>query len=438
VLCFAVLGFLILGGFTAKGWRRVNELERFIEYTYQRSFIELATGIGAVDTALQKGLYATSPVMVAQLASEISHEAAAAQALLSQLPFRTGSMEKTSQFLTQVSDYSAALSRRAAAGRKLEAEETENLRTLASSARSIALELGDLQAMISAQKRSVGEIIMAENPGGGSWVYESFSEMESSVQNLPSLVYDGPFSAHLDKKTARATKGLEDIDVKEALEKAHSVLQLKSGQLSFAREVEGKIPAYCFTGHLNGGEISVDITKAGGLPLGMTNTRVQQGAKLDTDACKKKAEEFLKRCGYGNMTASYWIDTGEALLINYAYQQDGVVCYPDLVKVGVARDNGEIVQFEARGYILNHTEKRDLPAPAVDAETAKAALTPDLTLKSDRLCIIPSPGEYERFCYELTCESKDGTHVLVYVGTETGIEEKILILIEDENGTLAV
>lgn len=442
VLSFCVAGFLVLGGFTAVGWQKAHTLERFIEYSYQRSFIELVTNVESVDTTLQKGLYATSPTMVAQLSGDITRQASAAQAVMAQLPFTTGAIDNTASFLTRVSDYAAAIGRKAAAGQTPETEEMENLKALSAAAHSIALELAELQGIINEQQYRIGAIAEAEALSGEQGGYPSFQStfrnMENSFKDLPTLIYDGPFSVHLEQKTPKAIENQQEIGMESAMEKARSILELDEGILSFERENEGKIPSYTFTGHLNGGEISIDITKAGGLPLSMMDTRSQNSASVSVEEAVKKAEEFLSRCGYNNMTTSYWIDTGSALLVNFAYTQNDVVCYPDLIKVGIARDSGEVVQFEAKGFIMNHVENRSFSAPGIDLESAKQSLTPDLTFESDKLCIIPSPGEEERFCHELTCITQDGTHVLIYVNAGTGLEEHILILIEDENGTLAV
>jgi hypothetical protein len=42
------------------------------------------------------------------------------------------------------------------------------------------------------------------------------------------------------------------------------------------------------------------------------------------------------------------------------------------------------------------------------------------------------------FCHEFKCEAEDGRHYITYVNAENGRVERILILIESENGTLAM
>ncbi|MCL2031535.1 MAG: germination protein YpeB [Oscillospiraceae bacterium] len=444
-LCFAVAGVLTLGGFTAAGWKKAGKLERFLEYSYQQGFIELVTGVQTVDTTLRKSLYATGPAMTARLAGEVSREAAAAQAVMGRLPFADGIIENTAVFLARVSDYTSGLSRRAAAGQAAGREEMETLRALSETARALSAELGALQEIIHEQQMRVGAIALAGadaerrdgREGGWSAFRDGFRGMENCFEDLPALIYDGPFSAHLEQTAPRALEGLPEVGAESALHRALSLLDLQEGQLTLCRETNGKIPSYSFTGHLNGGEITVDITRRGGLPLAMVDTRTPGGAALGPEECVQRASEFLRRGGYESMTETCRYDSGGVLLVSFAFEGNGVVVYPDLIKVGVARDTGEIVQFEATGYIMNHLANRSEPSAAVSAEQARDVLAPGLTPERSRLCILPSPGGHDRLCHELTCLTPDGSRVLVYVCAGTGLEEKILILIEDENGTLA-
>ena len=59
-----------------------------------------------------------------------------------------------------------------------------------------------------------------------------------------------------------------------------------------------------------------------------------------------------------------------------------------------------------------------------------------LTVLSHRLALIPTEGEYELLCHEFRCETEDGQHILLYFDAVTGAQKRILLLLEDESGTL--
>ena len=125
------------------------------------------------------------------------------------------------------------------------------------------------------------------------------------------------------------------------------------------------------------------------------------------------------------------------LTISFCATQDNVTLYPDLVKVTVALDDGGVIGFEARGYLMSH-HTRTLNEPAISEEDARAAVDDSLTILSSGLAVIPTSGQYELLCREFICQTPDGMHVIVYINAETGIEENLLMLIENENGTLAL
>lgn len=141
--------------------------------------------------------------------------------------------------------------------------------------------------------------------------------------------------------------------------------------------------------------------------------------------------------GFDSMTESYYQEEDCILTINFAWEQEGTICYPDLVKVSVALDDGSITGFEAKGYLMNH-QTRTIDAPAVTEEAALSGIPDTVEVLSIRYAVIPTDGQYERACWEVKCETEDGRHIIYYLNGETGAEEKIYLLIEDESGTLVV
>ena len=171
--------------------------------------------------------------------------------------------------------------------------------------------------------------------------------------------------------------------------------------------------------------------------LSALSSRLPGRAKLSEAEALAEAENFLLQQRIPDMTETYHMIQGGVLTVNYEYEQDGVLCYPDLIKIGISMDNGAVVSYDARGY-LNCHRQRELPAPEISEGNARAQVTPALKIEKSRLALIPSPGGEERLCYEFSCLAEDGGRFLVYVNAATGAQEKILILLEDESGTLTI
>ena len=161
------------------------------------------------------------------------------------------------------------------------------------------------------------------------------------------------------------------------------------------------------------------------------------GRTIDLALAKQSARDMLDALGYANMESSYHEISGNVCIFHFSAFQNGVVCYTDLVKVGVALDSGRVVQLDARGYLMNH-HNRSLPTLGLTQQQAAQQLSPLLQAESCRLALIPSAGQQERLCYEFLCRGRQDRLVLVYLNAATGVQEDLLLLQIGENGTLTV
>ena len=110
--------------------------------------------------------------------------------------------------------------------------------------------------------------------------------------------------------------------------------------------------------------------------------------------------------------------------------------YPDLMKLKIALDNGQILGIETTGYLNSHYE-RSLPQVKISKEEVKQNLNKNLEIKNESLAVIPTEFQTEIFCWEFK-GTIDDTEFLVYINAETGKEEDILIIKNTPNGTLTM
>ncbi len=136
------------------------------------------------------------------------------------------------------------------------------------------------------------------------------------------------------------------------------------------------------------------------------------------------------------MKETYYLKQEGIVTINYAATQNNVVMYPDLIKVKVALDNGEVLGIETTGYLNNHTI-RDVSKVNITREEAKKSLNKDLDIQSEGLAVIPTEWQTEILCYEFKGKVED-REFLVYINADNGREEDILIITNTPNGTLTM
>ena len=437
LLSFCAAALLVMGGFTARAMGEAREDRRQLEAGWRRSFAALTSDAAQIRTALTKCLCSSSPGLVGSACAEISARAQEAQLNMGELPFSGLLLEKTSGFLGRLGDYSRVLAQGAYAALPGDPER-ETLEALSRAAESLDRSLTELQSQLEQGMISIRQL--AENPDRVEEAIPDLGsgmmEIEDAFPELPTLIYDGPYSDSVDQGEVRFLAGLPEVSEKEAIWAAVAFGGVSQGTVKSLGRAEGKLPCYLLSADRDGTELTFRVTVQGGRILDMVAAGETREARLAPEDAVEKAAAFLESRGYSGMQESYWRREGNTVLINFAPLQGGVLCYPDLIKVRIELEKGTVVGYDAEGYLLNHT-RRDLPAP-VSREEAAARVAPGLTIRSDRLAMIPTEGKGERYCREFLCDTPSGGKCLVYVDARTGEEAKVLLLLEDEDGTLTM
>ncbi len=440
---YAALGAGLIGallwGFNMQ--KDAKALETNVENSYNRAFSELTDYIDSIDIKLTKAQLAHTPAQLASISNDIFSEAAEAKSCLGQLPTSQVQLDNTSKFLSQVGDYTYVLSQSLINGEEISQEQYDTLAELNDFASSLKENLVKIQSDIYSGNIRLSELNerkrgnVAEADGGD--ILESLENVEKAFDEYPSLIYDGPFSEHIENRSAAMLEGAEEISEEEALKKAQEFLGDRGRGLEPSGQTENtQLAAYNFSAANGSEQISVSVTKRGGYILYFLDNLTVEGLSLSVADATEKALDFLESRGIYNMVSSYYDMSGNIATINFAYSQNGVVCYSDLIKVRVALDDGSIVGFESNGYLMNHAE-RELGTPALDEASAKACVSENLDVSCSGLALIPKDSLEEVLCYEFKGNFK-GKNFIIYINADNGREENILLLLESENGILTI
>lgn len=436
IVTFLLAGVLIVFGLLFQYRARAIEAENRLEVQYLRGMEDLSTYLGNVETTLMKVQVTASPDTLATLSSTLWRESGFAKECLSVLPISDLNLAGTYKYLSQVGEYAVSLSDRAADGETFTEEDLNTLKQLESYANEFHQEV--LAAQDAVQTGSLNllegsnELTEADAEAEAISFTDGFEELEQSLAGCPSLVYDGPFSDHLLQQTPRMTEHAEEVSVEEAQKKAAEACGVSEEELEAGSDELSTMPCYCFQSD----DGYAAVTKNGGYLCYFMKYRELGSQTLSVEECNKAAKEYLDTIGISSVRDTYYEISEGQIIFNFAHDEDGVLCYPDLVKVTVAMDNGEILRYDARGYLMNHQTREDLTA-TITEEEAREVLSPALTVKKVQMAVIPTDSGKELFCYEFQT-TVDDHNVYVYVNAKTGEEEKILLLYIDENGTLSL
>ena len=420
-------------------YKKQTEYRQASENSYNMAFYEVVDYVQNVEVFLAKSLITNSPESSAESLTNVWREANLALGYLTQLPINSHEIENTSKFLNQVSEYSYSLYRKNLKDEELTEEDMKNLKDLHQYSVELENTLNQLSADINDGRISWGELAEEGTVAFAQQVsnisQDSFDNLEQNFHEFSGLIYDGAFSEHITKAEKVGLTG-DNIDEETAKNKATELFNNQNiKEVTSYGKSEGDITSFDFGITFNDDTTaSVSISEKGGHVIYMNRNREVTAEVISQEEADQKAKEYLEQKGFGNMKETYYLKQSGIVTINYAYVQDDVIMYPDLIKVKVALDNGEILGIETTGYLNSHTERK-LEEPKVTVEEAKESLNKDLTIESEELAIIPTEWKTEVLCWEFE-GNVEGLDFIVYVNAETGKEEDILIITNTPNGTL--
>ena len=427
--------FVVLVATASIGAVQTRRYKTAYEESQQRALLELGEYMDHIESDLSKVIYTNTPPMLAKLSSSLWREATGAKSSLSQLPTSDLQMDNTYRFLSQVGEYAMSLNRKVADGGTISNSERETLEKLLGLSRSLCGQLATVSMHLDNGTLDLEQARDALSQGGEGIqtisLSQSFSDAEQALADYPTLIYDGPFSDHINQKSPAMLQGKSNITREEAAKIASKFSGIAANNLQEDADEDGNMASYGFFYDT----MSISITKAGGYLCYMLNSRFADEATLEAQDAISRAAAFLKEMGFENMKDSYYALNDGICVVNFAQMEGDAICYPDLIKVGVALDNGEIVSVDARGYLMNHKD-RVIPTPKITKGQAQQRLSPKLTVLSSRLAFIPTDAGGEVYCYEFRCKGQKEDEILVYINAQTGDEANILQLLHADGGML--
>lgn len=439
IILIILIGIIIALGYNLNKKNRESILAN--ENLYNQSLYELIYYMDNVQNYLAKSTISNSATHGAETLTNLWREANLAQTYLSMLPMQAQELENTEKFLNQVSDYSYSLSRKNIQGEKLSDEDLKKLEELHKYSMQINNVVNQISFDLNAGNMKWSDLTGEKNVSFAQQVSTDFNFADTLEENLheySGLIYDGAYSEHIvsaEKKGLKGDKISEEDAKKKAIEFVGENNIEEISSLGFSEKAA--VPAYTFTiKNKNQENITISISETGGSIVYMTSDREVGVENLTYEQANEKGKEFLKQKGFENMRQTYYLKNEGVITINYAYSQDEVLMYPDLIKLKVALDNGQILGIETTGYLNNHTQ-RDISKVKITKEQAKEKLNKNLNIQSEILAIIPTEWKTEKLCYEFKGKVEE-TEYLVYINAENGEEEEILIITNTPNGVLTM
>ncbi|HHY97419.1 MAG TPA: germination protein YpeB [Firmicutes bacterium] len=436
IIMVAALAIALLWGLREYSLRRYMEVQA--ENQYQRAFQELAFHLDSLQTEIGKALVATSTLQRARAFSDVWRHAYSAQASIGQLPIGPAPLVATEKFLGKVGVFTYAIAQKEIEGKPVSLQEQKTLRDLEKQASYLSDRITRLRDDLDRKGirwHQVGRALHVSTqvkperqpPEPVNPVSKGLKMVEDGMKRFPEPDYSGTLPP--EKVAPKALTG-PMIGPDDAVRIARDFLGAErvSGMTirvvstvstdpeTYRVEVR---PARGLPYRL----IMLDVSRRGGKVLWMLDDKAPMATKISMDDAVALGLRFLESRGYRNMKAVFREKLDNIALITYAYVQNGIVIYPDQVKLRIALDNGSVLGVEATGYLTFH-HTRTLPAPEVSSSQLAAKFSPEVEVVRVRPVVIMDDMGNEKLCYEFLIRL-DGRVYLSYIDAVTGQEHKV-------------
>lgn len=425
-LFYGVLTVTLAAAVLFSAWQavRLRRVSRALEDTYQSALAEAVDHMSGLNVKLEKLLLTPEGTV---LLSQISRQAGEAQSCLALLPLSHQALGEAIRFCARAGDYAQTLLKQ----KTLSARDQEQVENMAAQAALLWGQL-ELSRQQMADRRFWNENnVFYLDAQGEARPVEQLYDQEMAY---PTLIYDGAFS---DARHLGQPKGLPqgEITQEEANEIARAFVGDGARAAAAAPSAGGSIPAWGVQVETADVLLNVEVTRQGGKVLWMMPEHGSFEPLMTLEACREKAQAFLNERGFDHMTANHYQVYEGLATINFTAVQEGVILYPDQVKVQCRLDTGNVVGLEANNYWMNHT-RRDSLSPRLTEKEARDRASRNLSIIQTQLCLIPYLGG-EKLCWELTGTYHDSEYKL-YIDALTGEQRELLKIIPTDTGVLTV
>ena len=401
-----------------------------LENIYKKNYYELVDAVNTADMNISKLLASSSGDYQATMLQDLAQGAKEMQSSIASLPLSGDNISQIVRFVNQMSGYTQTLQKKVSEGGELTETDLDTLTQMHDALTEMKQFLNQMS-----EKMIYGySILQASSQTSGDYDEFSidFAQIKADDTDYPTMIYDGPFS---DSVVNQKIKGLSGNEISK--EDAYKVVDKyfkNIANLQYQGQTNGKFVTYNFTLlNTDNQKIYVQVTKTGGKILTVSGQVDSDVKNISNEQAEKIALDFAKGNGVEEPSVVWTDEIDAQKYFNIVPQENGVILYPDLVKVKIDLENGNVIGYDAMSYFTNHTD-RTLQSATISADTAKGTISSTFDIKNQRLVLAPLDFNRQVLCWEFECE-RDGATYYFYINANTGVEENILKVVKTNDSS---
>lgn len=432
-IAVGALGASTIGLATAYGLAQsaASEYSIQLENVYQKNLYDLVESVNNTETKLSKILAASEGGLQKKLLVEVSQNAELAENSISSLPISQNSLADSVKFINQMGGYTQTLADKLAQGGSLTKSDLKTLNELHESVSEMKTQINKFVKKVQKNYSILQQSLNLDGDFNDFTI--DISSLKGESVDYPTMIYDGPFSdAELDM-TVKGLKGdtLSKEECKKEVEKAFK----NYSSIDYSGEINSRFETFTYhVTNTDNQKLFVQVSKIGGHIITVSGRgNSAQSKKISYNDAKKIALDFAAENGIENAEVVWHDQIGSDVYLNIAPTSNGIILYPDLVKVKIDMSTSTVVGYDASSYFLNHIE-RALKAPAKNSSTYRNKISSDFEIVSTKTVLAPLDYGREVICFEYEC-TKGGATYYIYLNVDTGEEENVLKVIQTTDGS---
>jgi spore germination protein len=427
ILTLAV-ALVAVGFWGIKTNRILAQWELQAENQYKNAFQELNIHLNSLEEEMSTALVTKSNERRIVKLNNIWRNAFAAQEDLGELPIAGVSLVEFKKLLSRLERYTYQLSQDNVTN-NLSSQDWDNLNKLHNQVKTARVDMEEIHNEMEQKNFKWSKhrnIILEKEDESNNSFSSSFATIEKRLKsNKVDLALNEELINNFILQVGKTKE--KKIENEEAIDIAKDFLGTRSKEFNFrlANEDEQVNSKNIITVVAEGNNrIVFDVSRSEGDVIWFLETKSLGEAELEREEIKKFARDFVKQIDYSKLSITE-VDTARNIgEVNFVSEVEGVLIYPQQLKVKVALDNGDIIGFNARRFLANKDIDIDLE-PKLTLEEAKEKVNKRLDLKGNKLVVIRNDRGEEILSYEFIGQFKKNRYK-IYINADNGREEKVV------------
>lgn len=427
LIAVLAIGIAGVGYWGYKEHEEKNALLIQAENSYQRSFHELSYHMDLLHDKIGTSLAMNSGERLSPQFVDIWRLSSQALTNVGQLPLTLLPFNKTEEFLSQIGDFTYRTAIRNLDDDPLNDDEIKTLEQLYKQAADIKDELRQVQYTTLENNLRWMDVELAlatQEEQSDNTIIDGLKTVEKKVTEFAEGDEGSAFMEISTKDHEFKNVSGEWKDEEQIRNFSKDLFSIKDNvNIVVTKSGEGSdVPMYSVS-YKDGKSVYMDITQKGAHPIQILVDRPIEGKKLSLNDGLIEAEKYLKKFDYQNMIPLQSQQFDNVGVFSFVYSQDDVRIYPDSMVLKVALDNGDILGFNAKNFLMNHN-KRNIPEPKFTLEEARDMVNNNVEIQEEHLALIENDLHEEVLTYEFLGTMNDETY-RIFINADNGAEEKV-------------